>query len=96
LQPDADPAVAARWATAVLGRLLLLPDDDELVLLGGIRHDVNLGTQALAPLLDANLINDCLIARGLSTACTAPAPPMWLAGSFAALSPSHAYLYTLF
>lgn len=96
LQPDADPAVAARWATAVLGRLLLLPDDDELVLLGGIRHDVNLGTQALAPLLDANLINDCIIARGLSTACTAPAPPMWLAGSFAALSPSHAYLYTLF
>ena len=96
LQPDADPAVAARWATAVLGRLLLLPDDDELVLLGGIRHDVNLGTQGLAPLLDANLINDCIIARGLSTACTAPAPPMWLAGSFAALSPSHAYLYTLF
>ncbi|MES5481258.1 hypothetical protein QMZ05_00745 [Bradyrhizobium sp. INPA03-11B] len=96
LQPDADPAVAARWAAAVLGRLLLLPDDDELVLLGGIKHDVNLGTQALAPLLDANFINDCIIARGLSTACTAPAPPMWLAGSFAALSPSHAYLYTLF
>ena len=52
--------------------------------------------EELAPLLDANLINDCIIARGLSTACTAPAPPMWLAGSFAALSPSHAYLYTLF
>ncbi|MGN1288253.1 MAG: hypothetical protein ACI4XG_16970, partial [Bradyrhizobium sp.] len=96
LQPDADPIVAARWAAAVLGRLLLLPDDDELMLLGGIKHDVNLGTQALAPLLDANFINDCIIARGLSTACTAPAPPMWLAGSFAALSPSHAYLYTLF
>ncbi|MEY9318898.1 hypothetical protein ABIF29_005697 [Bradyrhizobium elkanii] len=30
------------------------------------------------------------------SACTAPAPPMWLAGSFAALSPSHAHLYTLF
>ncbi|WP_347952039.1 hypothetical protein [Bradyrhizobium sp. CER78] len=96
LQPDADLSVAARWAAAVLGRLLLLPDDDELVLLGGIKHDVNLGTQALAPLLDAGFINDCIIARGLSTACTAPAPPMWLAGSFAALSPSHAYLYTLF
>ncbi|WP_420965268.1 hypothetical protein [Bradyrhizobium sp. B120] len=96
LQPDADPVVAARWAAAVLGRLLLLPDDDELVLLGGIKHDVNLGTQALAPLLDAGFINDCIVARGLSAACTAPAPPMWLAGSFAALSPSHAYLYTLF
>ncbi|WP_375788741.1 hypothetical protein ACE10Z_15815 [Bradyrhizobium sp. Pha-3] len=96
LQPDADPVVAARWAAAVLGRLLLLPDDDELVLLGGIKHDVNLGTQALAPLLDAGFINNCIVARGLLTACTAPAPPMWLAGSFAALSPSHAYLYTLF
>ncbi|WP_371818032.1 hypothetical protein [Bradyrhizobium sp. CCBAU 53421] len=96
LQPDADPIVAARWAAAVLGRLLLLPDDDELVLLGGIKHDVNLGTQALAPLLDASFINDCIVARGLLTACTAQAPPMWLAGSFAALSPSHAYLYTLF
>ncbi|WP_375775868.1 hypothetical protein ACE103_29215 [Bradyrhizobium sp. ma5] len=96
LRPDADPVVAARWAAAVLGRLLLLPDDDELVLLGDIKHDVNLGTQALAPLLDAGFINDCIVARGLSAACTAPAPPMWLAGSFAALSPSHAYLYTLF
>ncbi len=96
LRPDADPSAAARWAAAVLGRLLLLPDDDELVLLGGIKHDVNLGTQALAPLLDANFVNDCIVARGLVTACTAPAPPMWLAGSFAALSPSHAYLYTLF
>ncbi|WP_165124989.1 HAD family hydrolase [Bradyrhizobium sp. 6(2017)] len=96
LQPYADPTVAARWAAAVLGRLLLLPDDDELVLLGGIKHDVNLGTQALAPLLDASFVNDCIVARGLVSACTAPAPPMWLAGSFAALSPAHAYLYTLF
>ncbi|MGY4239335.1 hypothetical protein ACVIIZ_000743 [Bradyrhizobium sp. USDA 4523] len=96
LQPDAAPAVAARWTAAVLGRLLLLPDDDELALLGGIKHDVNLGTPALAPLLDADFVNDSIIARGLMTACTAPAPPMWLAGSFAALSPSHAYLYTLF
>lgn len=96
LQPDANPAVAARWAAAVLGRLLLLPEDDELALLGGIKHDVNLGTQALAPLLDASCINDCIVARGLVAACAAPAPPMWLAGSFAALSPSHAYLYTLF
>lgn len=96
LQPYADLAVAARWTAAVLGRLLLLPDDDELALLGGFRHDVNLGTQALAPLLDAGFVNDGVIARGLAAACTAPAPPMWLAGSFAALSPSHGYLYTLF
>ncbi|KWV49951.1 hypothetical protein AS156_15665 [Bradyrhizobium macuxiense] len=96
LQPYADPATTARWSTAILGRLLLLPDDDELVLLGGFRHDVNLGTLALAPLLDANFVNDCITARGLGMACTAPAPPMWLAGSFAALSPAHGYLYVLF
>ncbi|MEN3346379.1 MAG: hypothetical protein V7632_14 [Bradyrhizobium sp.] len=96
LQPCADLAIAARWTAAILGRLLLLPDDDELALLGGFRHDVNLGTQALAPLLDAGFVDDCMIARGLGAACMAPAPPMWLAGSFAALSPSHAYLYTLF
>lgn len=96
LQPHADQAVAARWAAAVLGRMLLLPDDDELALLGGIKHDLNLGTQALVPMVDANYINDCINARGLAVACTVPAPPMWLGGSFAALSPSHAYLYTLF
>ncbi|KJC56813.1 hypothetical protein UP10_32770 [Bradyrhizobium sp. LTSPM299] len=96
LQPYADPAITARWAAAVLGRFLLLPDDDELVLLSGFKHDVNLGTQALASLLDANFVNDLVIARGIAAACTAPAPPMWLAGSFAALSPSHAYLYVLF
>jgi len=91
-----DAATTARWTAAILGRLLLLPDDDELVLLGGVMHDVNLGTQALAPLLDANFVNNCVIARGIGTACTAPAPPMWLAGSFAALSPSYGYLYALF
>jgi FMN phosphatase YigB (HAD superfamily) len=96
LDPYAHPATSARWTAAVLGRLLLLPDDDELVLLGGFRHDVNLGTQALAPLLDANFVNNCIIARGIGAACTAPAPPMWLAGSLAAVSPSHGYLYVLF
>lgn len=96
LQPHAEEAVAARWAATVLGRMLLLPDDDELALLGGIKHDLNLGTQALVPMVDANFINDCIVARGLGVACTVPAPPMWLGGSFAALSPSHAYLYTLF
>lgn len=96
LHPFAAPDVAARWTAAVLGRLLLLPDDDELVLLGSLKHDVNLGTQALAPMLDSATIRNQLVARGLPVACTSPAPPMWLAGSFASLSPSHAYLYLLF
>jgi hypothetical protein len=59
-------------------------------------HDVNLGTDALAPMLDRAFVQDQIIARGLDAACTATAPPMWLAGSFATVSPSHAYLYLLF
>ncbi|WGD54290.1 hypothetical protein QA641_10530 [Bradyrhizobium sp. CB1650] len=96
LDPYAAPAVAARWCTATLARLLLLPDEDELALLGGLKHDVNLGTHALAPMLDSDFVRDRITARGLSAACTSAAPPMWLAGSFARLSPSHGYLYVLF
>ncbi len=96
LNPNAAPDVAARWSAVVLARLLLLPDHDELTLLGGLKHDVNLGTHALAPLLDRDFVRNQITARGLSAACTSAAPPMWLAGSFARLSPSHAYLYALF
>ncbi|KYG23954.1 hypothetical protein SE92_30000 [Bradyrhizobium sp. AT1] len=96
LDPYAAPDVAARWCAATLARLLLLPDDDELTLLGTLKHDVNLGTHALAPLLDQQFVRDQITARGLSAACTAAAPPMWLAGSFAGLSPSYNYLYVLF
>jgi hypothetical protein len=96
LKPFADLNVSARWTTAILGRLLLLPDDDELTMLGTLKHDVNLGTAALAPMLDGNAIKNLDLAHGLPAACTAPAPPMWLAGSFASLSPAHGYLYMLF
>ena len=96
LQPFAAPAVAARWCAATLGRLLLLPDDDELVLLGGLRHDLNLGTRTLVSMLDGDGVKNLVIARGLLAAFTALEPPMWLAGSFAALSPSHSYLYLLY
>jgi len=96
LDLHAAPDVAARWCAATLARLLLLPDDDELALLGTLKHDVNLGTHALAPLLDQRFVRDQITARGLSAACTAAAPPMWLAGSFADLSPSYGYLYVLF
>lgn len=96
LHPHASLGIGARWSAATLARLLLLPDDDELALLGGLEHDVNLGTHSLAPLLDSNFIRNQVTARGLTAACTSAAPPMWLAGSFAGLSPSYAYLYTLF
>lgn len=88
--------VSAGWAVATLGRLLLLPDDNELALLGNFQHDVNLGTSTLQPMLNGKFVNELMIARGLSGACAAPEPPMWLAGSFASVSPSQAYLYTLF
>ncbi len=96
LDPYAVPHVAASWCAATLARLLLLPDDDELALLGTLKHDVNLGTHALAPLLDRQFVRNQITARGLSATCTAAAPPMWLAGSFAGLSPSYNYLYVLF
>lgn len=96
LSPYATPDVAARWCAATLARLLLLPDDHELALLGELKHDVNLGTRALAPMIDGDFIRRQITARGLSAACTASAPPMWLAGCFARLSASHSYLYTLF
>ncbi|MGY8677645.1 hypothetical protein Q2941_07480 [Bradyrhizobium sp. UFLA05-153] len=94
--PYAALDVATSWSAATLARLLLLPDDDEIALLGGLKHDVNLGTHALAPLLDGGFVRNQLTARGLSAACTSAAPPMWLAASFAGLSPSYSYLYTLF
>ncbi|MDN4984932.1 hypothetical protein QY049_17140 [Bradyrhizobium sp. WYCCWR 13022] len=96
LAPYDAPDIAARWCTATLARFLLLPDEDELALLGGLKHDVNLGTHALAPMIDSDFIRRQITARGFSAACASAAPPMWLAGCFARLSPSNAYLYTLF
>jgi hypothetical protein len=96
LSPYDDPDIAARWCTATLARFLLLPDEDELALLSGLKHDVNLGTHALAPMIDSDFVRRQITARGFSAACTSAAPPMWLAGCFARLSPSNAYLYTLF
>lgn len=96
LQPFILSDVSARWTAATLARLLLLPDDDEQALLGDFRHDVNLGTATLQPLIDRSFVDNQLIARGLGPACAAEEPPMWLAGSFASISPAHSYLYTLF
>ncbi len=96
LQPFTTPIATARWCAATLGRLLLLPEDDELALLGNFRHDINLGTHALAPMVDGGFLKTHVIARGFPAACATSAPPMWLAGSFAALSPSDGYLYLLY
>lgn len=87
---------AARSAAAMLGRLLLLPTDDELQLLGSISHDVNLGTLSLAPLLDADVVRGLQVAQAFPLACTAANPPMWPAASHSAVAPVHNFLYFLF
>lgn len=96
LAPLTNLDVAARSAAAILGRLLLLPTDDELQLLGSIKHDVNLGTLALAPLLDRDVAERLQVAQAFPLACTAANPPMWPAGSFSALAPVHNFLYFQF
>jgi FMN phosphatase YigB (HAD superfamily) len=96
LAPYDDLVRSAAWSAATIGRLLLLPDDEELALFGDFQHDVNLGTATLAPMIDAGFIRNQIVARGLSAACTTAPPPMWIAGSFAALSPALAYSYALF
>jgi FMN phosphatase YigB (HAD superfamily) len=96
LTPFVDLTKAANVAVSTLGRLLLLPTDDELMLLGPLMHDVNLGTTALTPFVDAEILSAFQVTQSLPDACTATAPPMWLAGSFAALSPAQSFLYALF
>jgi FMN phosphatase YigB (HAD superfamily) len=96
VSPFSDIDTAAGWAAAILGRLLLLPSDDERRLLGSFQHDVNLGTVTLAPMLDTAMIERLEVVDGFPVTCTTPAPPMWLAGCFSDLSPAQAYLYLLF
>jgi FMN phosphatase YigB (HAD superfamily) len=96
MSPFTDIDNAAGWTAAILGRLLLLPNDDELHLLGSFKHDVNLGTVTLAPMLDAGLVERLQISAGLPATCKSAPPPMWLGGCFSTLSPAHAFLYLLF
>jgi hypothetical protein len=96
IDPFVDPKVTATRAAAILARFLLLPTDDELLLLGGMKHDVNLGTQTLVPTADPSAADRLNIAFALPTFCAAPEPPMWIAGTLNALSPAHGFLYALF
>jgi FMN phosphatase YigB (HAD superfamily) len=96
LAPFSNLPLAARSAASILGRLLLLPTDDEMLLLGPMQHDLNLGTRALAPLLDGGHVASLQVVRDFPSACTGGGPPMWLAGSFSAMSPVHNFLYLLF
>jgi hypothetical protein len=88
--------VAAAWCAAIIARVVLLPTQDELKLLSNFRHDINLGTQTLFPMIDAETIRHVEAATGLKGALVAPEPPMWLSGSLALQTRLHGLLYTMF
>ncbi|WP_169453516.1 hypothetical protein [Pleomorphomonas oryzae] len=95
LYPFANRETRAAWAATLLVRLLLMPTDDELLLLGSARHDINLGTKATVPLADQTKATDWMTAWTFSEAVSMPAPPMWPAGSFSAVSPIDGFSYIL-
>jgi FMN phosphatase YigB (HAD superfamily) len=95
MSPHADFDRAANTAAAILSRLLLLPTDNDLQLIGAFKHDVNLGTTHVTPLIDTRSMDAVQITRSLPDACVARYPAMWLAGSFAAMSPAQGFLYLL-
>lgn len=95
LDPFASGETRATWAAVLLARLLLLPTDDELLLLGNACHDINLGTEAIVPLADQAKATDWMVAWTFSEAAGMPAPPMWPAGSFSAVSPIDGFSYLL-
>ena len=95
LDPFANTKARAPWAATLLARLVLMPTDDELLLLGSSRHDINLGTKAVVSLADPSKATDRMIAWSFSDAATMPAPPMWPAGSFTAVAPAHGFSYLM-
>ena len=54
-----------RMATAALARLLFLPVESEVALLGDFAHDVNLGTDEMLKFLDVDAATQGLRRRGL-------------------------------
>jgi FMN phosphatase YigB (HAD superfamily) len=96
LDPFIDLQTAAAHTAAILARFLLLPTDDELQLLGSMKHDINLGTQTLVATADPGAADRLNVALALPSFCAAPEPPMWIAGTMTALSPVHGFLYALF
>ncbi|MFA6022371.1 MAG: HAD family hydrolase, partial [Rhodospirillales bacterium] len=93
----ANLGISASWTGALLARALLLPTDDELLLLGRMKHDVNMGSQTLASMADPQAANAFALAGPLQAAFSIRRPPipMWMAGSMAEISPLHGFLYAL-
>jgi FMN phosphatase YigB (HAD superfamily) len=95
LRPFDDVPDAAPRAAALLARLLVMPTEAEIALLGPLAHDVNLGTAATVAMADPRAVDDLSIAAALPAVCAAKAPPMWMGASMAALSPALGFLYAL-
>lgn len=94
--PYAELPAAAAWAGSILARALLMPSDCEFDLLGRMAQDTNLGSQDVQPMLDVASGLQSLRASGPVTAYGPNAAFAWPAGTMAAISPLHGYLYTLF
>lgn len=89
------PPPDAAWAAAILARALLLPTGEDLALLGGMKHDVNLGSQVLVPLADGERTAALMGAMVLPQAFAPREVPAWMAAGAALQSPLHGYLYAL-
>jgi FMN phosphatase YigB (HAD superfamily) len=94
--PFADPNTAPAWCAAILARLLFLPHPDEVSLFSAMKHDVNLGTQAIAPLLGPEQIRNLELARGIGGAFTGASVPMWPAASLTQQSPHLGIFYAMY
>ena len=94
--PFADLGRAAAWTAALVARLLLMPTDDELALLGRLVQDIDLGTRSVVPLTDPAQSRDLTIAQALPSAFMNAETPMWPAASLGSVSPALGFLYAMF
>lgn len=92
----ADPEHLRVWGSAALMRLLLVPTDDELLLLKDIKLDVNLGSQVQLPLLDVPISEALAAGKSALSLFRVNSRLLWPAASLAMVSPQHGYLYSLF
>lgn len=94
--PFADLGRAAAWTAALVARLLLMPTDDELALLGRLVHDIDLGTRSAVPLTDPAQSRNLTIAQALPSAFMTGETPMWPAASLGSVSPALGFLHAMF
>jgi FMN phosphatase YigB (HAD superfamily) len=95
IDPLGDLETTRLWATVILSRFLLMPNGPEQELFGQMQHDVNLGSRTLIDLINAPELEVLMGTMPFANVCAIKEPPMWLAGSIAAVSTMAGYAYTL-